>query len=484
MLKDFVSKNLINGEWLESQGGKTFKNINPANEADVIGEFQESSKSDVNYAVTSARLAFKGWAMTPAAKRAELIFDIGQALIEEKEEYAQLMTREMGKTLAETRGDVQEAIDMAFYAAGEGRRMFGETVPSESKYKWAMSKRVPLGVVGCITPWNFPLAIPSWKIFPALIAGNTVVIKPAEDTPATVIKFAELCNKFLPKGVLNVVTGYGDAGEHLVNHPLVDFVSFTGSTATGTKVAENCAKNGKPYSLEMGGKNVIIVMDDADLELACDGVVWGAFGTSGQRCTATSRVLVHKDIHDKFVDMLVAKTATLKVGDGSDESTDVGPVINEKQRNKILNYILANEAKMVCGGVSDNNFIHPTIYVDCHKDMKMMREEIFGPVLGVIKVDNFEEAVNVANHCDYGLSAAIFTKDVNQAFHFIEQIETGICYVNASTIGAEIQLPFGGIKGTGNGHREAGRTMLDNVTEWKSIYVDYSGKLQKAQIDH
>jgi acyl-CoA reductase-like NAD-dependent aldehyde dehydrogenase len=484
MLKDFVSKNLIDGEWIESQGSKTFKNINPADESDIVGEFQDSSKSDINYAVTSARLAFKGWAMTPAAKRAEIIFEIGQELIKEKEEYAQLMTREMGKVLAETRGDVQEAIDMAFYAAGEGRRMFGETVPSESKYKWAMSKRVPVGVVGCITPWNFPLAIPSWKIFPALIAGNTVVIKPAEDTPGTVIKFVELCNRFLPRGVLNVVTGYGEAGEHLVKHPLVDFVSFTGSTATGTKVAMNCAELGKPYSLEMGGKNVIIVMDDADLELACEGVVWGAFGTSGQRCTATSRVLVHKDVHDKFVDMLVAKTSTLKVGNGLEADTDVGPVINEKQRNKIISYIMANEAKLVCGGISDNNFIHPTIFTNCHKDMKMMREEIFGPVLGVIEIEDFEDAVSTANYCNYGLSAAIFTKDVNQSFHFMEQIETGICYVNASTIGAEIQLPFGGVKGTGNGHREAGRTMLDNVTEWKSIYVDYSGKLQKAQIDH
>ena len=491
-------KNYIDGSWEASATHKTFKNNNPADTMQVVGEFADSGRSDINYACTAAAMSKRKWADTPAPKRAELLFEIGQELIDQKENLSEIMTKEMGKVRAETRGDVQEAIDMAFYAAGEGRRMAGETVPSESVHKWAMSKRVPVGVIGCITPWNFPLAIPSWKIFPALIAGNTVVIKPAEDTPHTVMRFAEICAGFLPHGVLNVVTGYGEtAGEPLVNHPLVNFISFTGSTETGTKVAQMCAAQGKPYSLEMGGKNVIIVMDDADIELAVEGVIWGAFGTSGQRCTATSRVLVQEQIHDLFVKRLLDATEKLIVGDGMIDDIDIGPVINAKQLTKIDSYVTlgqAEGAEMLCGGkyvpspedplfLERGHFYRPTIFENCDSKMRIMQEEIFGPVAGIIKVKDFDEAIKTANEVTYGLSGAIYTRNVNTAFHFIEQIETGLAYVNASTIGAEIQLPFGGVKGTGNGHREAGTTMIDNCTEWKSIYVDYSGKLQKAQID-
>jgi len=491
-------KNYINGEWTEAGTRRTFQNHNPADNAQLIGTFQDSGRGDVNYATTSARLVQRSWANTPAPKRAELIYEIGNELMKQKEHIAELMTREMGKVLAETRGDVQEAIDMAFYAAGEGRRLFGHTTTSESPNKWAMSKRVPVGVIGCITPWNFPLAIPSWKIFPALVAGNTVVIKPAEDTPHTVMKFAEICAGYLPPGVLNVVTGYGpDAGAPLVTHPLVDFISFTGSTATGTEIAKSCASMGRPYSLEMGGKNVAIIMDDADLELAVNGVVWGAFGTTGQRCTATSRAIVHEKIYDKFEQQLVDAAERLIIGDGLKDGIDMGPLINAKALTKVDSYVMAGNAEgadMLCGGkympsredpvfLERGHFYRPTVFANCERTMSIWKEEIFGPVVGLMKVKDMNEAMAVANECDYGLSSAIFTQDVNKAFKFVEETNTGMAYVNAGTIGAEVHLPFGGVKGTGNGHREAGQTMLDNVTEWKSIFFDYSGKIQKAQID-
>ena len=406
------------------------------------------------------------------------------------------MTREMGKVLNEARGDVQEAIDMAKYAAGEGRRMFGMTVPAEMRQKFAMAVRAPLGIVGVITPWNFPVAIPSWKIFPALVAGNTVVFKPATDTPYLAYRFVEiLAEAGLPAGVLNFVTGSGSkVGTPIIEDPRVKAISITGSSVTGRKVAGRCGELMKKISCELGGKNAICVMEDAKLELAVDGALWGAFGTSGQRCTATSRVILHKDIYQKFVDMFVARTKELTIGDGLDESNQVGPVINKSQLKSINDYVkigVDEGAKLLHGGeiLKDGDhakgcFHEPTIFGDVKPDMRIAQEEIFGPVVALIKVDSFEEAIEVANGTEFGLSLSMYTQDVNRAFNAINDLESGIVYVNAPTIGAEIQLPFGGVKQTGNGHREAGTTAIDQFTEWKSIYVDYSGTLQRAQIDN
>ena len=492
-----IYKNFVGGAWIDCSTGKTFENRDPAHTETVIAEFQDSSAIDIDRAVEHADQAFLSWKNTPAPKRGEILFRAGEILVRDKECIAKQMTQEMGKTLAETRGDVQEAIDMAYYAAGEGRRMAGETVPSELNSKWCMSRREPIGVIGAITPWNFPIAIPSWKAFPALVAGNTMVIKPAEDTPWSVIKLAEvLAEAGLPAGVFNVVTGYGPtAGQPLLENEKVKMVSFTGSTATGKIVATTCAEHMKPYSLEMGGKNGIVIMDDADLDLAVDGVVWGAFGTTGQRCTACSRVMVHEKVHDEFIEKLVAKTKTLSVGCGLSSKTDVGPLINIKAMGKVMNYVAdagyAGHTPLVGGKElrhpnEDCNgwFFEPTIFDNVDINDTLMQEEIFGPVVAVTTFSNTNEAIWMVNNTKYGLSAAVYTADVNFAFEALERIETGLCYINASTIGAEIQLPFGGIKGTGNGHRDAGSSMIDNCTEWKSCMVDYSGKVQKAQIDH
>ena len=492
-----IYKNYINGVWLDASKGNTFKNIDPAHTDKVISEFQDSDEVDINFAVEIAHNAFKFWKNTPAPKRGEIMFKAAAILERDKECIAKGMTQEMGKTLAETRGDVQEAIDMAYYAAGEGRRMAGEVVPSELENKWCMSKKEPIGVIGAITPWNFPIAIPSWKAFPALVAGNTMVIKPAEDTPWSVCKLAEVFHEAgLPAGVFNVVTGHGPtAGFPLITNPKVKMVSFTGSTATGNIVATTCASYMKPFSLEMGGKNGIVVMDDADIDLAVDGVVWGAFGTTGQRCTATSRVIVHESIHDEFMEKLVAKTETLKLGCGLNSETDVGPLINEKALRKVSGYVedaTQRGFRPLVGGYElkspneDVNgwFYQPTIFDNIDINDTLMQGEIFGPVVAVTSFSNTNEAIWMVNNTGYGLSSALYTQDVNLAFRFLNEAETGMVYVNASTIGAEIQLPFGGIKGTGNGHRDAGSSMIDNCTENKSCMVDFSGKVQKAQIDH
>lgn len=494
-----IYKNYINGVWLDASKGKTFNNINPAKKNTYGDEFQDSDEVDINFAVEVAHNAFKMWKNTPAPKRGEIMFRAAEILVRDKECIARGMTQEMGKTLAETRGDVQESVDMAYYAAGEGRRMAGEVVPSELENKWCMSKKEPIGVIGAITPWNFPIAIPSWKAFPALVAGNTMVIKPAEDTPWSVIKLAEVFHEAgLPAGVFNVVTGYGPtAGFPLLTNPKVKMISFTGSTATGKIVAMTCAEQMKPYSLEMGGKNGIVVMEDADIDLAVEGVVWGAFGTTGQRCTACSRVMVHEDVHDEFIKKLVAKTYTLELGCGLNPNTDVGPLINEKAVNKVSGYV--EDAKSrglepLIGGYADTQpndedgidgwFYHPTIFDDVDSNDPLMQEEIFGPVVAVTTFSNTNEAISILNNTGYGLSSAIYTNDVNLSFRFLNEAETGMVYVNASTIGAEIQLPFGGIKGTGNGHRDAGSSMIDNCTENKSCMIDFSGKVQKAQIDN
>ena len=492
-----IYKNFVGGVWHESASGEVFDNINPAHNGQVISQFQKSIKVDVDRAVEYAEAAFKYWRKVPAPKRGEILFRAAEILVRDKECIARGMTQEMGKTLAETRGDVQEAIDMAYYAAGEGRRMAGETVPSELENKWCMSIRQPIGVIGAITPWNFPIAIPSWKAFPALVAGNTMVIKPAEDTSWSVIKLAEvLIEAGIPAGVFNVVTGYGPtAGAALLENPKVKMISFTGSTATGKIVATTCAEQMKPYSLEMGGKNGIVVMDDADIDLAVDGVVWGAFGTTGQRCTACSRVMVHKDVEEVFLEKLVERTKQLYIGDGLDDGVNVGPLINEKALRKVEKFVTDAKERninLLYGGSpmlepTDNThgwFFEPTIFSGVDINDELMQEEIFGPVVAITSFDNMNEALWMANNTCYGLSAAVYTSDVNFAFTALNELEVGLCYINASTIGAEIQLPFGGIKGTGNGHRDAGSSMIENCTEWKSCMVDYSGKVQKAQIDH
>ena len=490
-------KNFMGGVWMESASEKTFKSYNPAHTGQELGEFQDSNEFDINQAVAFAKDAFKMWKNTPAPKRAEILFKAAQIMERDKECIAKGMTQEMGKIISETRGDVQEAIDMAYYAAGEGRRLSGETNPSELKDKMVMTIRQPIGVVGAITPWNFPIAIPSWKAFPALVAGNTMVIKPAEDTSWSVIKLAEVFHEAgLPSGVFNVVTGFGPtAGMPLVTHPDVKMISFTGSTATGQLIAQACAALNKPYSLEMGGKNGIIVDQDADLDLAVEGVAFGAFGTTGQRCTACSRVFVHENVKEEFTNKLLEKTKSLFIGDGLDETVNMGPLINSKALQKVNLYV--NEAKerglqLICGGEQITSptddtfgyFFEPTIFDMVDVNDPLMQEEIFGPVVALTTFTNQNEAIWQINYTAYGLSAAVYTSDINFAMRAFQEVETGLVYVNASCIGAEVHLPFGGLKGTGNGHRDAGQTMLDNCTEWKVCSVDLSGRIPKAQIDN
>jgi acyl-CoA reductase-like NAD-dependent aldehyde dehydrogenase len=487
--------NLIGGHWMPARSGSTFENRNPARPSDLIGTFPTSSSEDVAEAVTAAAKAFRSWRLVPAPRRAEIILRAAEILRERKESLARTMTREMGKVLAETRGDVQEAIDMAYYIGAEGRRLFGVTVPSELPNKLAMSLRQPLGVCGLITPWNFPMAIPSWKIFPALVSGNTVVIKPATDTPASAHHLVEiLVEAGVPEGVLNLVHGGGNAvGVPIVTHPDVKMVSFTGSSEVGKDIAARCAPALTRLSLELGGKNAQIVMDDADVDLAIEGVLWGAFGTTGQRCTATSRLILMKGIRDAIIPRLVDRAMKLRLGDGLESGTDVGPVVNKKAREGIHAYVEIGKkegAKLLCGGsfaeegaLKEGSFYHPTIFDQVTPKMRIAREEIFGPVLSVLTVGSLDEAIQVLNDTPYGLSSSIYTRDVNAAMRAVRDIEAGITYVNGPTIGAEVQLPFGGVKETGNGHREGGPTVIDAFTEWKSVYVDYSGRLQKAQID-
>jgi len=489
-------KNYIDGEWTESRTSETLENRNPANTQELIGIFPSSSAEDVGRAVEAARAAYKSWRLTPAPKRAEILFRAAKLLIERKEDFAQDMTREMGKVLDETRGDVQEAIDMTYFMAGEGRRLYGHTTPSELPNKFAMSVRTPIGVCGLITPWNFPMAIPSWKIMPALVCGNTVVIKPAEDTPLSVHNLVEVLEEAgLPRGVVNVVFGKGTiVGKAILENPDVRLVSFTGSTEVGRIVSEACAPTFKKCHLEMGGKNIIIVMDDANLDLAVDGAVWGGFGTSGQRCTAASRVAVQKKVYSQFIEKFVARVEALKVGDGLDAGTQMGPCINQQQLNTVMSYVkigIDEGAKLASGGhrLEDgkykNGWFHePTIFVDCDPEMRICQEEIFGPVVSVIPFESFDEALEIANGVKYGLSTSIYTRNVNQAFTAERDLESGIVYVNAPTIGAETHLPFGGIKNTGNGHRESGDAALDFYSEWKTVYIDYSDRLQRAQIDN
>ncbi|MBA2469256.1 MAG: aldehyde dehydrogenase family protein [Chloroflexia bacterium] len=487
-------KNYIGGKWLESASGSTFDRRNPAT-GEVIGVFTDSDARDVDAAVVAASKAFASWRLYPAPKRGEILFKAARILEERKEAYAREMTEEMGKVLDETRGDIQEAIDMTYYMAGEGRRMFGQTTPSEMRNKFQMSVRKPHGVVGLITPWNFPMAIPSWKMMPAIVAGNTVVLKPATFTPKLSIRLVEVLEEAgLPGGVVNIVLGSGSkVGDPLLNHPGVPVISFTGSTETGRAVAMAAARHNKRLTLEMGGKNAVIVMDDADLDLAVEGILWGAFGTTGQRCTATSRVVVHKAVQAELAERLAARAGKLKIGNGLDQDVQVGPLVSAGQLETVHGYVEVGRvdgADLIAGGKIANqgalvngHFHEPTIFDNVTPDMRIAREEIFGPVVSLLPVDSLDTAIEVVNGVEYGLSAAIFTQDVNNAFRAMRDIFTGILYINAGTTGAEIHLPFGGTKGTGNGHREAGTAAIDFYTEWQSIYVDYSGKLQRAQID-
>ena len=489
-----IFSNFINGEWRLCRSGETFENRNPADHDDLIGLFQQSAAEDAAGAVAAAAHAFESWRLVPAPARADILVRAARLIAERKDALAHDMTREMGKVLAETGGDVQEAIDMTSFMAGEGRRLYGQTVPSELRDKFAMSIRQPLGVCALITPWNFPMAIPSWKIAPALVCGNTVVLKPATLTPLSAVNFVRVLEEAgIPPGVVNLVTGGPDVGTALTTHEKVSVVSFTGSTAVGRVVNQNAAPSFKKVHLEMGGKNVIIVMDDAALDLAVEGCLWGGFGTTGQRCTAASRVVVHERVYDAFLAALVRGAKSLRVGNGLDPSMQVGPVASETQLETVMRYVgigqqegarLAAGGHRLEGGAYAKGWFHePTVFADVDPQMRIAQEEIFGPVVSVMRCRSLEEAIAIGNGVAYGLSASIYTRDVNAAFRAMRDLYTGIFYVNAPTIGAEVHLPFGGTKVTGNGHREAGTAALDVFSEWKSVYVDFSGRLQRAQID-
>ena len=485
----------IAGDWVDSVSGRTFESVNPADRRDVIGRFQAGTAADVAMAVKAAEMVLPRWKATPAPKRGELLYAFAELMRDNKERLARAVTREMGKVLAEARGDVQEGIDIAYLMAGEGRRMFGDTVPSELPDKWAMSIRQPIGIAGIITPWNFPMAIPCWKMMPALVAGNTVVFKPASDTPHCATLLVELMAEAgFPAGSVNLVTGAGgEVGDAIVDNPDVGVISFTGSSDTGRHIATRAGRKLKRLSLELGGKNAIVVMSDADLDLATDGILWSAFGTTGQRCTAASRVVVERAAVEPLMQRLERRARTLRLGSGLDESIDVGPLINAGAVDKVAGYIEVGrrEGELVLGGepardgeLANGHFFSPTIFRDVMPMDRIAQEEIFGPVLSVIPVDDYPAAVTAVNQTRYGLSSSIFTTDANTAFRAMRDFETGIVYVNAGTTGAETHLPFGGWKETGNGHREAGHAALDTFTEWKAIYVDFSGRLQRAQIDN
>jgi alpha-ketoglutaric semialdehyde dehydrogenase len=488
-------QNFIAGEWTGASSGGTFENRNPADTNDLIGTFPRSTADDLRAAVDSAKRGFEQWRRTPAPLRGDVLRRVGDLLTDRKEEISRAMTREMGKVLNETRGDVQEGIDTAYYAAVEGRRLFGHTVPSELRDKWAMTWRRPIGVAGLITPFNFPLAIPTWKMFPALVCGNSVILKPAEDVPHTSTILVEvLLEAGLPSDVIQLVHGFGEEiGAAMVEHPEIPVISFTGSTATGSRIGEVCGRMHKRLSLEMGGKNAQIVMPDADMDIALDGVLWGAFGTTGQRCTATSRLLLHNDIHDAFLDRLVQRTAELKLGSGLEDGNDVGPLIHQESLDKVSSYVeiaRAEGSEVLCGGrratgkgLDDGFFFEPTVLRGVQPGSRLACEEVFGPVLSVIRFNDLDEAIRINNEVQYGLSSSIYTTDVRASFRALNELDNGITYINAPTIGAEAHLPFGGVKKTGNGHREGGWEVYEFYSETKVGYVDYSGRLQRAQID-
>jgi alpha-ketoglutaric semialdehyde dehydrogenase len=490
-----LGRNLVGGVWQGAISGESFDDRNPADDTDLLATFPRSGPADIAEAVRCAEQARREWARVTVPRRADIILRVALELEQRKEELSRLMTREMGKTLRETRADVQEGIDFALYMAGEGRRFFGQTMPSELPAKLSLTLRAPVGTVGCITPWNFPIAIPMWKLAPALLCGNSVVFKPAEDTPLLAQLLVEVFERHgVPPGALNLVHGIGEeAGAALVDHPGVRAVSFTGSLAVGREIAERCGRAMKRASLELGGKNALIVMPDAEPDVAVEAAAWGSFATSGQRCTSTSRLIVHKEVRARFIEMMLKRVGGMKVGSGLDETVELAPVINRAQKERILEYIRIGQeegARLLAGGreatvpgLEHGQFIEPTVFGDVHPEMRIAQEEIFGPVTAVMEVASLDQALEVCNAVGYGLSAAIYTRDISSVFRAIDEIEAGVIYVNAPTIGAEVQLPFGGVKGTGNGHREAGPQALDEFTEWKAVSIDYSGTLQRAQMD-
>lgn len=487
-------RNFINGSWKESASSREVSNTNPANTDDVLGTVRQATRDEARAAVEAAAAAFPSWRATPAPTRGRIVARAARLLEDNKEELAQLLTREEGKTIAESRGELLRSINVAEFCAGESRRMNGETIQSELPLNFAYTIKHPLGVVACVTPWNFPVAIPVWKIAPALVAGNSVVFKPASLTPATAVRIVEIFEEAgIPKGVLNLVLGSGsDAGDEIINHPAVKAVSFTGSNGVGIRLYEQVSRRGAKVQCEMGGKNPVVVLEDADLNLAVESTAQGAFGSSGQRCTATSRAVVVNDIADEFVERISARAGSMRIGNGADPNTEIGPSVDESQFKTVLSYIdIGREdgATLVCGGtratgngLDKGYFVQPTVFDRVTPDMRIAREEIFGPVLSVMRVKNFEEAMEVANDCEYGLSSSIFSNDAARIFRFVDEIETGMTHINSPTTGGEAHIPFGGIKGTGIGDREQGSTALDFYTELKVVYVDYTGRKREGNL--
>ena len=487
-------RSFIDGEWFESASGRTAPNVNPANTNDIIGTVELASREEARRAVEAAFDAFRDWKRTPAPARGRIIAKAARLMEERKEELAAAITREEGKTLPEARGELTRAINVVEFCAGESRRMVGETIPSELPANFAYTIKEPHGVVAVITPWNFPVAIPAWKIAPALVAGNTVVFKPATLTPKTAVMLTELFNEAgLPPGVLNLVLGSGsEAGDEILNHPAVKAVSFTGSTETGLKIYAQVAPRGVKVQAEMGGKNPVVVLEDCDMALAVESTAQGAFGSTGQRCTATSRAIVIDRVADEFVEKIVERAKSFRLGPGDDANTDIGPSVDESQFKTVLKYIdIGREdgAELLCGGkraegegLENGWFVEPTVFDRVTPDMRIAREEIFGPVLSVLRVKDYEEAMAVANDSEYGLSSSVFTNDVNSMYRFIEDIETGMTHVNSPTTGGEAHIPFGGIKNTGLGAREQGSTSLDFYTELKVVYIDHTGRKREGNL--
>jgi len=487
-----VCPNYVSGQWVESRSGRTLERRNPANLRDLIGYLPLSTRDEMREAIEAAERAREAWRDTPAPARGKIVMRAARLLEEQKDEVARLLTREEGKTVAESLGEIQRSVNIAEFTAGEARRLTGETLPSELPRNFAYTLRQPLGVVGLITPWNFPVAIPVWKISPALVCGNTVVWKPAGLTPFISRRLVEIFSAAgLPPGVLNMVHGRGnEVGEELVEHPAVRAVSFTGSCEVGGALYAKASQRMKKVQCEMGGKNPVVVLADADLELAADNTVPGAFGSTGQRCTATSRVIVEETVADRFVNMLVERTSKLKVGNGAEPGVQVGPSVDEAQFTKVLEYleIGKGEAKLVCGGervtgLSDEGYyIAPTIFDHVPQNARIAKEEIFGPVLSVIRVKDFEEAIAAANNVPFGLTASIFTTDANRVFQAVDRLECGMVHVNSPTVGGEAHVPFGGTKATGIGERETGSTAIDFYSELKVVYVDYTGRKRESKI--
>ena len=486
--------NFIHGEWVAGRTGKTGQNLNPANSEHVLGTYTMGDASDVDAAVAAAKAALPAWRATPAPKRGDILFKAMRIMETRKEELARALTLEEGKLIAESRGEVQKSINVLEFQGGEGRRLNGETAPSELANTFAYTARAPLGVVGIVTPWNFPVCIPTWKLAPALVCGNTVVFKPASLTPWTASILVEIFNEAgLPKGVLNLVMGSGSlVGQRLVVHPDVVALSFTGSTEVGTRLYADAAPMLKKVQCEMGGKNAVMVLEDADLELAAAGTVGGAFGSTGQRCTATSRAIVVDSVADKFVERVVELTRKIGVGDPMKDGSGMGPAVDDGQMKTDLSYIqIAKEegAKLVCGGdrVTDGDFkkgyfVAPTIFDHVKPNMRIAQEEVFGPVLSIIRVKNFDEAVEVANGVKFGLTSSIYTNNVARALQYVDKIETGMLHVNNPTVGGEAHLPFGGTKATGVGAREMGKTAIDFYSEWRTVYIDYTGQKRTGNL--